>query len=182
MKLANNPQQNSTSPERSIINGLRYVIDDCMKVPQTIEEDLYQKTSDDGSIGGHTRHMLEFFQLFVAQAKTGKIDYEQRQRNAMFETSPEAAERAFIKVKNDLETLCSDQNLYTMISVSEMPGFGLGKIEVQSSLAREALFLIEHAIHHIAIIKLLAAQNGVEFEDGFGVAPSTLVYRTAKAA
>jgi hypothetical protein len=46
--------------------------------------------------------------------------------------------------------------------------------EVGSTLAREIVYSVGHAIHHYAIIKLLCAGFGLELPYEFGIAPSTL--------
>jgi hypothetical protein len=47
----------------------------------------------------------------------------------------------------------------------------------QSSAGRELQVLASHTTHHYALIALLLQARGIEVEPGFGVAPSTLVYR-----
>jgi uncharacterized damage-inducible protein DinB len=42
-----------------------------------------------------------------------------------------------------------------------------------STLARELAFVLNHTIHHQAMIGLLASLHGCDVPDGFGYAPST---------
>jgi uncharacterized damage-inducible protein DinB len=56
------------------------------------------------------------------------------------------------------------------------------ELELSSSLSRELFYVLEHAIHHMALIRVLVKDIDPEFEldPTFGVAHSTLAHR-AKA-
>ena len=41
-----------------------------------------------GSIGGHLRHILDFYQNFLAGIESGRIDYNLRQRDVLIERDP----------------------------------------------------------------------------------------------
>ena len=45
-----------------------------------------------------------------------------------------------------------------------------------SSVERELQFLSSHTVHHYALIAVILRLNGVQPEEGFGVAPSTQRY------
>ena len=49
-------------------------------------------------------------------------------------------------------------------------------MEIPSNYARELLYLINHAIHHVAIIKLILEHNGVSVPSYIGLAPGTASY------
>ena len=46
-----------------------------------------------------------------------------------------------------------------------------------SSVERELQFLRSHTVHHFALIAVILRLSGVEPDEQFGVAPSTLRYR-----
>ena len=48
-----------------------------------------------------------------------------------------------------------------------------------SSVSREIEFVHSHTIHHYAVIARLIAEAGESVSNDFGVAPSTLRFRTA---
>ena len=63
-----------------------------------------------------------------------------------------------------------------MVKIEEISGL-MGKPEwVWSSGLRELDFLQSHTIHHFALIAYKLEALGIEVEDNFGVAPSTLKY------
>ena len=51
----------------------------------------------------------------------------------------------------------------------------------QSSAPRELQFLISHTVHHFALIKVALRDGPRSVGDDFGVAPSTLSYRSGRA-
>ena len=128
------------------------------------------------SVGKHYRHIIEFFQCIESQFVTGKICYDLRKRQIELEENPKSAIKAIDQIIDWIETVPAD--CYLQLEENHE----LEKEEVQekinSSLIRELLFNIEHAIHHMAIIKIgLRIQSPeIELPHHFGVAPSTIRY------
>ena len=56
---------------------------------------------------------------------------------------------------------------------------GRPPVAVETSLAREVLFALQHTIHHQAIIALLLHHDGVATPSRFGYAPATPTAREA---
>jgi hypothetical protein len=52
-------------------------------------------------------------------------------------------------------------------------------VRLPSVVAREVAFCVGHAVHHYAIIRLLCDELGAELDPEFGIAPSTLKYRSS---
>ena len=52
----------------------------------------------------------------------------------------------------------------------------------RSTLARELVYCIAHAIHHYALISVMARLMEVKLPENFGVAPSTVAHQKATAA
>jgi hypothetical protein len=55
-------------------------------------------------------------------------------------------------------------------------------VEVASSLGRELVFVLQHTIHHQAIVALLLAARGVTIPPRFGYAPSTVTRHAEQLA
>lgn len=145
-----------------------------------IDQRLYNHHNVKGraSVGQHVRHTLEFYQcLFSADVA---VNYDNRKRDILIESSPNHAivitDMIIASVK-DLNAGAPLKLLADMPTVSEQP------LAVSSSLSRELLYVLEHAIHHMALIRILIKDENAEFElhDSFGVAYSTLAYRGQKA-
>jgi hypothetical protein len=128
------------------------------------------------TIGEHTRHIIEFFQCLQAGIASGEIDYGKRERNRQLETDKEYAMATFLAIQQQLpltERPCLLQNE----AKSEWP-----ELAVQSGYFRELVYTIEHAIHHMAIIKIGLKSLQIDADRDFGVAPSTIEYRSQCAS
>lgn len=131
------------------------------------------------SVGQHVRHTIEFYQcLFEA---TDTVNYDLRKRDLALESSAAHALDAITSVKHQLRQLnaCRNFKLHT-----DLPPIKGQVLEVDSSLSRELLYVLEHSIHHMALIRVLLKDEDPNFEldDSFGVAYSTLAYRNEEAA
>lgn len=127
------------------------------------------------SVGQHCRHIIEFFQCLETQCQHGvEICYDLRQRNLQIEQSPEVATSAIEEILDWLSMVPEDKNL--LLLVNHELDKANSCTAVQSSLVRELVFNIEHAIHHMAIIKigLKLTSPALELPEHFGVAPSTI--------
>jgi len=128
------------------------------------------------SVGQHSRHIIEFFQCLEAQLSNGAICYDLRLRQLQIEQSPEVAIEAIGATLGWLRSTPTDCTLQLWVNHE------LDKDDehnqIASSLIRELVFNVEHAIHHMAIIKIgLKLQSPeVELPEHFGVAPSTIRY------
>lgn len=126
-------------------------------------------------IGVHLRHALDFYLLFLDGLATGSVDYDRRSRDKRVEQDRSLALdliddivarlRAIadvempLRVKVDVADDASDPNAYAV-----------------STVKRELQALVGHTIHHYALITYALKAQGLEPEQGFGYAPSTLDY------
>lgn len=169
-------------PNQKISIALYSILKDYQDVCKTVPLDIYQKASDSSSIGAHMRHVLEFAQVLAEQAKSGYIDYEARSRNQVFEFNSDSAKLQYKKITEELVGIVNELGSDYAVTVVESPGFGLDRVEISSSLGREILFVIQHCVHHFALIKVLAAQDGISFSSSFGVTPATQDFNNLKLA
>lgn len=130
-----------------------------------------------GSVGVHFRHCLDFAANFLKGLKIDKIDYSLRERNIEIETNREQAILHLTFIIRELQAIeISDLEKPIMVKIEEISGL-MGKPEwAWSSGLRELEFLQSHTIHHFALIAYKLKALGIEVEDSFGVAPSTLKY------
>lgn len=145
----------------------------------SLSSDRYRQSNDsDGSIGQHTRHIIEFYECFSEGYKNGVVNYDSRRRNPLIETDPTVATNELQHVIHALGNITGESQ-FTVLAES----FGEDLIEVPSSVSREVLYLLEHTIHHMAIIRLLVKSCCLDHDlpKEFGVAYSTLRYREESA-
>lgn len=127
------------------------------------------------SIGAHCRHIIEFYQCLLNGLSTGEICYENRARNLQLQTERPKALEAI----EQLLAAIPDTDLTLQLKVSELNG---SIQSLQSSYLRELHYVSEHAIHHIALIKIGFASLGIPAPPNFGVATSTIQYRNTCAS
>lgn len=169
----------------SITNTCQQVLRDLQEVVAQIPQEIYAQSIEmmySASIGQHTRHILEFFQCLAQQLDSLQIDYDLRKRNMSIEQSPLVAAQTIEDILLWLEQLPpTDYALQLVINYNLQSS--TSKDSVASSLHRELVYNIEHAIHHAALIKValhcLAPQ--IQVPSHFGVAPSTIRYQRVSA-
>src|SRR5947209_124627 len=113
------------------------------------------------SLGAHYRHVLDHFVCLSQGIGTGQVNYDQRRRNPQLESSVTCARlvtEGLIEEFGDL----SHEVLQRECAVTYGVGYAEAEAEpVKSTLAREVMFCVGHAIHHYAILRLLCAGLGV---------------------
>ncbi len=128
------------------------------------------------SIGQHTRHILEFYDCLISQKENGEINYDNRSRDYRMESEPVFAAAVIDKICQTLPT-CELDQLLTLAHGYDLENEQL--VQVQTTFARELLYNVEHAIHHLAMIKigLKILSPGMQLPADFGVAPSTIRHK-----
>jgi len=118
------------------------------------------------SIGQHVRHTIEMYQCLYQGYENGSVNYTQRKRDVQIESSEVYAIECLQTIVSQL--YLQDKTLF-LVNENE---------ELFSSYKREILYCDEHAIHHLALIKVgINEIGGYTISDSFGVAPSTIKYR-----
>ncbi|MEM9603083.1 MAG: DinB family protein [Pseudomonadota bacterium] len=135
-------------------------------------------TLSGASVGQHIRHTIEFFGCVIDGVGVGTVDYDQRRRDPALESDPVAALHAIDDIKGFLASTEHDALLTLRVDYSLESG---DASEIRSCLFRELAYNIEHAIHHMALIRIGVADIAphVALPAHFGVASSTVRYRQA---
>jgi uncharacterized damage-inducible protein DinB len=129
------------------------------------------------SVGAHYRHCLDHFRQLAAGVEIGTVDYDARARDSRLETDRHAALAATEALRSSackLRRLGEEDPLEVRCGVT-YEGEEAGS--ASSTLGREMMFCISHAIHHYALIAILLRSSQKNVPEGFGVAPSTMRYR-----
>ncbi|MCF8238967.1 MAG: hypothetical protein K9I85_12465 [Saprospiraceae bacterium] len=167
-----------------VIQASQALLSDLKKVISDLDVPAYASTQDvlsGASVGQHVRHLLEFYQCLLGQSSTGRVNYSLRVREVKLEQSAVFAAEICEDLIGQLAILVGDNTL-----ILDMDDLDVSSkcVSVPSSLSRELIYCVEHAIHHMAIIKIGIILQNPEFSlpDGFGVAPSTIRYRSTQCA
>lgn len=144
-----------------------------------LTDDQYTAATDifsGASIGKHYRHIIEFFQCVYLANETETICYDNRLRDTRMENDRIFAKKSLKDLKSELGEVDNEKFL-TLIGALGIDDQLSGSYML-TSLLRELHYAIEHAIHHMAIIRMGVKQAFPEvyISVDFGVAPSTLRY------
>ncbi|MBI1223962.1 MAG: hypothetical protein GC192_01880 [Bacteroidetes bacterium] len=131
------------------------------------------------SIGQHFRHIVDFYGCLNRGVSEGRIDYALRQRDARVETEPSYAAQVlhdfFVKL-NAVEEAASVEVVADFSSELNET-----RPVVLSTVGREMMYAYDHAVHHLAMIKmgLKVTSPLLEVDKNLGVAPSTVKHWNA---
>ena len=149
----------------------------------SVDDATYSRKREGGSsMGAHYRHVLDHFLCLVEGLRDGHVDYDHRARNPKLETRVDDARFVTESLLQELRAL-DPAVLRRECTVAYAVGYRQAEAQsVPSNVAREVMFCVGHAVHHYAIIKIVAEQMGVQLMPNFGVAPSTIKYLESQAA
>lgn len=128
------------------------------------------------TIGKHTRHIIDAFATVVRGIENAEISFDHRERNLQTENDRFFAVNLLKNYVNQIST-CDFSKKVVLISDFSYSENTI-EIRTESTLGRELIYAIEHAIHHLAIIKIgIETSLGRPLPSDFGVAPSTIRFR-----
>ena len=133
----------------------------------------------DGIAGPHLRHVIEHYEQFLGVDRGGMLDYDQRLRDPVLESSTGAARERLTEIQR---ALAFWYGFAAETPVRLRGACGLGgehSFEVTSTLGRELAFLAGHAVHHFALLKDYCLQHDIAVATGFGKAPATIAHENS---
>tara|TARA_R110001583_G_scaffold50403_1_gene157300 strand:+ start:3875 stop:4387 length:513 start_codon:yes stop_codon:yes gene_type:complete len=167
-----------------IINASKEICNQLFQLCDKLDNKEYAHCSSlllGGSIGKHMRHIIEFYDILREGSKVGEINYDTRSRNSQIENETEAAKLRLASILTWLEGLKENENLSLCFSFDQEKD---DVEQVESNLMRELAYNMEHAIHHMALIRIAIDQqfSHVNIDSNFGLAYSTIRYNKDQCA
>jgi len=155
-------------------NAIKEVFFELAEVLHKISNKQYSTRSThlNSSIGQHVRHTLELFQSLINGYDEGIVNYDKRKRDVTIETDIIFAMCIMQDILVDIDKPSKTLVLET--------SFGLQNetVAIESNFDRELVYNLEHAIHHMALIRVgINELTDIVVSEKFGVAPSTIKYR-----
>jgi hypothetical protein len=127
------------------------------------------------SIGAHSRHIIELLQCVTHGYNRDIVDYVNRVRDLSLETDSNLA----IKALNDITTHMIQPDKPLQL-VTECDAFEKAD-PVTTTFYREIVYNTEHAIHHLALIRVALREMQLHIvDDNFGMAYSTIKFLAAQ--
>lgn len=125
------------------------------------------------TIGQHVRHTLEFFLCLKDGLKLGCVNYDNRKRDKMIEEDLEFARNILVEISNFLRS--DPQNIPLELEANFSHDLK-SSVVIPTNFNRELVYNIEHATHHMALIRVAVSEFGSysPLPQDFGVATSTI--------
>ncbi|HBH25370.1 MAG TPA: hypothetical protein DDY13_18375 [Cytophagales bacterium] len=125
------------------------------------------------TIGKHVRHIIEFFDVLASGYSKSVVSYDNRAHDPFLEQNRDLVLNKIVELQRWLATKPMDKELILAAGYSENEDTTL---KIKSSYFRELSYNIEHAIHHMAIIKMtvITIFPHIKLPSQFGIAYSTI--------
>lgn len=147
-------------------------------IEQLTESDFVKPciSLSNASIGQHIRHTLEFFVCLETGYHHGIINYDKRAHDRLLESDKYIALAVIARIREFVTSLKNETQLKLEV------GYDLMKEEftaINTTATRELVYNIEHAVHHMAIMKIGIREIAptINLPHDFGVAASTLRHK-----
>ena len=163
------------------------------KFGQVEAQQLFQRRCDvvNATVGQHFRHSTDHMERAVLAAldyQQSEIHYDVRQRGKLDEYDLNAAAKRVRRVQNLFDQIGSftpsmhhPTQAYFMLS-----GDDASELALPTTVARELAFGAHHAIHHLALVRIICFHTlGMDMDDlppDFGRAPSTLNFDAGRSS
>lgn len=151
-------------------------------VNQIRPEDFYKSSATLGgsTIGQHLRHTLEFFICLEKGFEAGVINYDKREHDKLIESDKFIALSTINKIKDFIATTPADKALQLEVGYDRHTE---DCVNISTNYYRELTYNIEHAVHHMAIMKIGVRELApyITLDEHFGIAVSTVRYKEAIA-
>ncbi|MFZ4574160.1 MAG: DinB family protein, partial [Phycisphaerales bacterium] len=169
-----NPDRNDCGRLADAASGL---LRQCDQLVRGLPVGIYSAPSrilPGGTIGKHLRHVLDHYTAALAGLATDSIvDYDRRERNVPMETDPGAGLASIAELLGELRRV-GRQSSATALTIRVMISAGGETEDLVTTLGRELAFATHHGVHHVAMMRGIASEHGVEIAPEIGKAPSTL--------
>jgi uncharacterized damage-inducible protein DinB len=172
--------QNLSSAPAELIHAVVEALRQGEMLLAEISDEAYARkvpVAFNATIGGHYRHCLDHFRALLAAAAAGGLNYDHRERGTLIETDRYAA-------LNATRELCAayarlDPALLARpLAVTSKTSYSAGGSQAApSTVGREIMYTVAHAVHHYALIGVMGSLLGLPMPPGFGVAPATLQHQ-----
>lgn len=134
----------------------------------------------ESTLGQHVRHIIDFYLSLLRDCSAGVVDYARRNRDPRLEQEQAVARAALNQIEDRIRELNEMAPLQVSTDFSDREGEE--RPLVASSVGRELMYAFDHALHHLAIIRIgfQSIHPEVTLDGKIGVAPSTIKYQTGQ--
>lgn len=164
----------------AILRGVSEVLRQGETLLRALDDATYVRrltAAFDASVGGHYRHCLDHFQSLLDALVADEVNYDRRKRDPRIETDRAFAIAETRRIFNGCDWIPAEW-LHRPILVRSKVSYGDEEAPAMpSTIGRELMYAVAHAVHHCALIGVMCGLMEVPLPGGFGVAPSTLKHQ-----
>jgi hypothetical protein len=133
------------------------------------------------TVGQHLRHTLEFFVCLEAGVQSGTVNYDKRAHDKIIESDKFLALAAIHRIRDFVHQQPLHQHLKLEVGYERDSEEA---VTLDTNYLRELTYNIEHAVHHMAIMKIGVREVApyVTLPPDFGIAVSTIRYQETSTA
>lgn len=157
---------------KNILNQLEDVVE------QVREEDFGRPSAalSNATVGQHLRHTVEFFICLEQGFEKGLVNYDKRDHDHLIESDKFIAAASIRGIWNFISTQGEDKPLQLEVAYERDRE---NWVTIETNYRRELVYNIEHAVHHMAIMKIGIREVApyIQLPADFGIAVSTLRYK-----
>lgn len=167
-----------------LITACKSILDQLEDLVVQIDEKDFCKPSvtlSQSTIGQHLRHTLEFFVCLRSGFDAGLVNYDKRSHDKLVETDKFIALSSLRGIHEFISDHREDKLLQLELAYErDCENWMI----INSNYQRELVYNIEHAVHHMAIMKIGIREVApyVNLSPEFGIAVSTLRYNETAVA
>ncbi len=167
-----------------LLTACKSILDQLEDMVQQIDEKDFCKPSgtlSHSTMGQHLRHTLEFFICLKSGFEIGLVNYDLRNHDKLLEGDKFIAMASLREIQDFVSNHTEDKMLKLEMAYERDCE---NRMTVETNYWRELVYNIEHAVHHMAIMKIGIREVApyVNLSADFGIAVSTLRYKEAGAA
>jgi uncharacterized damage-inducible protein DinB len=170
--------------EETILHGVTEVLRQGEGLLQDLDDAAYTTrlpAAFNASIGGHYRHCLDHFRSVLDALNADELDYDRRKRDSRIETERDFATLETRSVYRGCASIPQEWLHRSIMVRSKVSYADETAPTMLSTIGRELMYAVAHAIHHYALIGIMCGMHNVPLPPGFGVAPSTLKHQSDEA-
>ena len=112
----------------------------------------------------------------IDQCHCHEIDYARRNRDNLIEIDPFFSKEKFKTLKREFQTLDEEAQIEVFADFHLSDGI---RPRVASTIGREIMYAYDHAVHHLAIVKIgiQSLEADIPIHENMGVAASTIQHQ-----
>lgn len=157
-----------------ILNQIASLVEQISDNNYAEQLDLLNKNT----ISKHVRHIVELYLQLLAGIPNNEINYDKRERNLLIESNRLYTLNFINDLQKNILLIEEKEQLIVLSSLINDE-----EILVNTSIERELIYNIEHAIHHMAIIQIAVNHyfKYISLDNNFGIAYATIKHKDSCA-